>query len=213
MQNNALKLLVCLAYSLLVAFSSLEYFYSLPLFLLLFIERKEIKKVFKKLIVLNFFILFLVVFVAFENRILAQELFIRVNMILLFTLCLFFKSKGYDIIRGLNMLKVSPLFITIFYFTLSMIDFLNQELKAVKTTLKARSFKANTSLFSYQTFGNVFGMMFIKAFKKSQELQYSMQSRGFHGQIYLISNNQINDMDILVVSSVIGMYILKGLFI
>lgn len=210
MHNDALKLLVALVYSLLVAFTSLEYFYILPVLLGLFFERKQLTKILKKVVFLNSFIVFLVLFVAFQNHLMALELFVRINCILLFTATLFFKSKGYDIIRGLDTLRVSPLFITVFYFTLSMIEFLTLELKNQKNTLKARGFTANTSMYSYQTFGNLFAMMFIKAFKKSQELQYSMQSRGFNGRIYLLTSNRVLFADILMCAVVLAVIILKG---
>lgn len=210
MQNNALKLLVSLIYSLFVAFTSLEYFYVLPILVGLFFERKHLLKILKKVVLLNFFILFLVLFVAFQDQFMAFELWVRINCILLFTATLFFKSKGYDIIRGLNSLRVSPMFITVFYFTLSMIEFLTLELKNQKNTLKARGFRANTSMYSYQTFGNLFAMMLIKAFKKSQELQYSMQSRGFNGQIYLLTSNRVLFSDILICIVVVAVMVIKG---
>lgn len=211
MHNDALKLIVTLVYSFLVAFTHLEYYYALPVLLMLFIERKHFPKIIKKVVLLNFFIVFLALFVAFENTTMALELFLRINCILLFTTALFFKSKGYDIIRGLNTLKVSPLFITIFYFSLNMIEFLSNEVKNQKETLKVRGFKANTSLYAYQTFGNIFALMFIKALKKSQELQYSMQSRGFNGKIYLLTSNTIARNDMVVCGAIVSVVLIKGL--
>lgn len=210
MHNDALKLLVTLVYSFLVAFTSLEYFYIVPILIVLFLERKQLIKILKKVVLLNFFIVLLVVFVAFQNHLMAVELLVRINCILLFTTALFFKSYGYDIIRGLDTLRVFPMFITVFYFTLNMIEFLMLELKNQKNTLKARGFRANTSLYSYQTFGNLFAMMFVKAFKKSQELQYSMQSRGFNGRIYLLTSNTVLFGDILVCVAVLAVVIIKG---
>lgn len=209
MKNDALKLLVALSYSFFVAFSSLEYFYSLPLLVVLWLHKKECHKIIPKVLLLNFFILFLVLFVAFQNQTMAIELLIRTNMILLFTITLFFNSKGYDIIRGLDALKISPIFITVFYFTLTMIQFLRAEVLQMKTTLKARSFQAKTSLFTYQTFGNVFAMMLIKALKKSQELHCTMKSRGFNGKIPLLTSNTVSWEDILICGTVFFMIIVK----
>ena len=55
MNNEAIKLIVSLLFSLFVAFSSLEYFYILPILLVLFYEQKNLIKIFKKLFLLNFF--------------------------------------------------------------------------------------------------------------------------------------------------------------
>lgn len=210
MQNDVLKLLVVLGYSFFVAFSSLEYFYGLPLLIVLWLHKKQCHKIIKKVLVLNFFILFLVLFVAFQNQTMAIELLLRTNLILLFTITLFFNSKGYDIIRGLDGLRVSPIFITVFYFTLTMIQFLRLEILQMKSTLKARNFQANTSLFAYQTFGNVFAMMLIKALKKSQELHYTMRSRGFNGKIPLITSHRVSWKDILICGMVVLMMMIKG---
>ncbi len=213
MQNDALKLLVALAYSVLVAFTNLEYYYIVPLIVLLLIEKKYLRKIVKKVVLLNVFTIFLAIFVSLQNQQMAIELFIRVNLILFFTTTLFFHSQGFDIVRGLNALRVSPLFVSIFYFTLTVIIFLKNEIKNKKNSLKLRGFKANTSMFSYSTFGNIFALLFIKALKKSQELQYCMQSRGYEGKIYLINSNKVNKADILLCFLIVSMFIIKGVLL
>jgi cobalt/nickel transport system permease protein len=213
MNNEAIKLIVSLLFSLLVAFTSLEYYYILPILLVLFFESKSIIKIFKKLFLLNFFIIFLVLFVVFQNQQMAIELFFRTNLILLFNITIFYKSKGFDIVRGFNSLKVSPKFISIFYFTICLIEYLLKEFKNIKATLKLRGFKAQTSMFVYQTFGNIFAMMFIKAIKKSEDMKLSMNARGFKSQIFLLETNKISKKDILVISSLVIIYLIKVLYI
>jgi cobalt/nickel transport system permease protein len=213
MNNEAIKLIVSLLFSLLVAFTSLEYYYILPILLVLFFESKSIIKIFKKLFLLNFFIIFLVLFVVFQNQQMAIELFFRTNLILLFNITIFYKSKGFDIVRGFNSLKVSPKFISIFYFTICLIEYLLKEFKNIKATLKLRGFKAQTSMFVYQTFGNIFAMMFIKAIKKSEDMKLSMNARGFKSQIFLLETNKISIKDILVISSLVVIFLIKVLYI
>lgn len=213
MNNEAVKLIVSLLFSFLLAFSSLEYFYILPILAVLFYEQKNIIKIFKKLVLLNIFIIFLVLFVAFQDLQMAIELFLRTNLILLFNITIFYKSKGYDIVRGFNTLQVSPKFISIFYFTISLIEYLFIEFKNIKNSLKARGFNAKTSMFVYETFGNIFAMMFIKAIKKSEDMHYSMIARGFNSQIFLLETNEISKKDIFVLSLVGIIILIKGLYI
>lgn len=213
MNNEAVKLIVSLLFSFLVAFSSLEYFYILPILAVLFYEQKNIIKIFKKLVLLNIFIIFLVLFVAFQDFSMAVELFLRTNLILLFNITIFHKSKGYDIVRGFNTLKVSPKFISIFYFTISLIEYLFIEFKNIKNSLKARGFSAKTSMFVYETFGNIFAMMFIKAIKKSEDMRLSMIARGFNSQIFLLETNEISKKDIFVLSLVGIIFLIKVLYI
>ena len=90
MNNEAIKLIVSVLFSFFVAFTSLEYFYILPVLLVLIYEKKDLIKLFKKLFLLNFFILTLVLFVAFQDHKMAIELFLRINLILLFNIIIFY---------------------------------------------------------------------------------------------------------------------------
>jgi cobalt/nickel transport system permease protein len=199
MNEYPIKLLVSLIYSCIVAFSfHLEYIFLLPILYMLFIEYKEALYIFKKLALINIFILFLVIFVSFHDVNKAIELFFRTNLILSFNLLVFYKSKGYDIVRGFNSLRFPKKFVTIFYFTIVMIEYLFKEFKTIKATLRLRGFYARSNLFSYQTYGNVFAMMFIKSIRKSEEMRDSLISRGFHGEIYLLETPSKNKSYIIL---------------
>jgi len=190
-------------YSFVVAFSTLDYIFLIPLIIVLFFEKEHIFKILKKLIFLNSFIIILVVFVYFQNPNQALELFIRTNLILLFNISLFHKSKGYDIVRGLDALNFPSKIVSVFYFTLSLINYLVLDFKETKNTLKARGFKNNTSMFTYQTYGNIFAMIFIKALRKSEDMQYSMNSRGFKDKIYFLNSDKIGIFEQAILGSII----------
>jgi len=193
-QKESVTLLNSFVYSFFVSFSSLEFLFLLPLFIALFFEKEYLKQIFKKLVLVNFFIVVLVIFVAFQNMDEALTLFLRTNLILLFNITLFHKSKGYDIVRGLDALGFPAKVVSVFYFSLSLINFLTKDFKETKNTLKARGFKSTGSLFTYQTYGNIFGMIFIKALKKSEDMSCSMVSRGFENRIYFLSSASIGNM-------------------
>jgi cobalt/nickel transport system permease protein len=108
---------------------------------------------------------------------------------------------------------VSSKFISIFYFTISLIEYLFIEFKNIKNSLKARGFNAKTSMFVYETFGNIFAMMFIKAIKKSEDMRLSMIARGFNSQIFLLETNEISKKDIFVLSLVGIIFLIKVLYI
>ena len=209
MNKQSLNLINAFLYSLIVAFFSFEYIFLAPLFIVLLTEKESIFKIFKKLFFLNSFIVILVIFVYFQNKQEAIELFIRTNMILLFNISIFYKSKGYDIIRGLDSLNFSPKVVSTFYFTLSLIDYLMIDFKKTKDSLKARGFVSNTSMFTYQTYGNIFAMIFIKAIKKSEDMRLSMIARGFNSQIFLLETNKISVKDILVLLFVLIIILIK----
>lgn len=202
-KKESLILLNSFFYSFLVAFSSLEFVFLFPVIIALYFERKFLVVILKKLLLVNFFIFVLVIFVAFQNIDEALTLFLRTNLILLFNITLFHKSKGYDIVRGLDALNFPSKVVSVFYFSLTLINFLTKDFKETKNTLKARGFKRDTSLFTYQTYGNIFGMIFIKALKKSEDMRCSMVSRGFEDKIYFLSNSTIGNMEKLISISLI----------
>ena len=95
------------------------------------------------------------------------------------------------------------------FFTLKMIESLTSDFKSIKTTLKARGFRANSSLFTYYTFGNVLGMLFVKSIRKSNSLKDSFLSRGFLGQIYLNDEFCISKRDYNLIVAVCLTVLLK----
>lgn len=211
MNKESITLISAFLYSMVVAFSTLDIVFIVPVLIILFVEKQNLKGIFKKLFFLNFFIIVLVLFVLVQDKQQAIELLIRTNLILLFNISMFFKSKGYDIVRGLDSLKLPSKVVSVFYFTLSLIDYLLMDFKKTKNSLKSRGFSANTSLFTYQTYGNIFAMIFIKALKKSEDMKYSMKARGFEDRIYFLNSHK-TDLSQRVLFFSIFLIILKVVY-
>ena len=208
--NPAVSFILALFYSLLVSFSQFEIYFILPLFFILFIQKKYILKILIKLLFLNLFIFVLFLFLLFSSSFEdAINLYIRANVIILFNISLFFTSKGYDIVRGLSILNFPNKFVSSTYFTLKMIEFLTNDIRKVKGTLVSRGFKANSSIFTYQTFGNILGMLFVKSIRKADSLKDTFQSRGFSGSIYLNDEFKIKKIDFILTSLVCIIIIIK----
>ncbi len=204
MNAESLRLINAFLYSFVVSFSPIEAIFLLPLLMVLLYEKEFVWGIFKKLIVLNFFIIVLVAFVLFQNSLQAIELFMRTNLILLFNIALFYQSKGYDIARGLDRLGFAPKIVSVTYFALSLVDALMRDFKETQKSLKARGFRANTSLFTYQTYGNIFGMIVIKAIKKSHDRELSMQARGFKDRIFFVTSNQLELFEKILLLCIVG---------
>lgn len=206
--NSSILLVSALLYSIFVSFNKVEILFLLPILFMAFCEYKSLLEILKKLFFLNFFILmiFIVLLIQtpFEE---ALNVYIRTNMIVFFNLLLFSKSSGYDIVRALNELRFPKEIVSSVYFTLKMIQTLSDEFKKIKSTLKARGFHANSSMFTYETYGNLFGHIFVKSIKKSMALQDSFKLRGFHGKIYLINNSKLSYYDVVLLFLVCTLYV------
>lgn len=210
--NPAISLALAFGFSLLVSFSTFEIYFLLPVMIVLKNQIKNIKSIFKKLIFLNVFILALFIVLLYEVGFdEAFNIYIRTNVIILFNLSLFHYSKGYDVVRGLYILKFPDAFISSTYFTIKMIETLTSDFKNIKTVLRSRGFRAKTNMFTYYTFGNVLGMLLVKSIRKAQTLKDSFISRGFRGKIYLNEEFNISRNDYYLIFSIVLLFIIKAI--
>jgi cobalt/nickel transport system permease protein len=92
-----------------------------------------------------------------------------------------------------------------------MIQQLFKELKQIKMALTARGFQPKSNGFTYEVFGNMFAMMFIKAIKKANSLNESMLLRGFSGQMHLLSQNKIALSQYALLGLIIFTISMKGI--
>ncbi|XPV69213.1 MAG: energy-coupling factor transporter transmembrane component T [Halarcobacter sp.] len=208
--NSSVRLICAFLYSIFISFNQIELIYLLPIVFMVFCEYKVIFLVVKKLLFLNVFIgmIFIILLLQGDTKE-ALNIYFRTNMIIFFNLLLFFRSNGYDIVRAMNELRFSKKVVSSTYFTLKMIQSLSDEIKRVRQTLKARGFKAASNLFSYETFGNIFGHIFILSIKKANQMQDSFKLRGFHGRIYLIQNSKLSFYDVILIFLVCMLFVKK----
>lgn len=208
--NPVISLLCTFIYSLIVSFTQFEYIFVLPILYILFLNRNDIVYILKKLFALNLFVflLFLTLLISSEFDS-ALNIYVRINAILLFNISIFYSSNGYDLVRGLNMLNFPKKFISTMYFTIKMIEYLNSDIKNIFNTLKTRGFKAKNSLFVYETFGNIIGMLFVRVIRKAESLKNTFLTRSFDGDIYLINNYKISKNDYILSFMIITVFIYK----
>ncbi|MCT7516140.1 energy-coupling factor transporter transmembrane component T [Aliarcobacter cryaerophilus] len=208
--NPAISLLSAIVFSLLLSFSNLEIIFFIPVIFLIFLNLKYILKILKKLLLLNFFIVFLVLFFYFETDFNQSiNLFFKINLIILFNLLLFSSSNGFDIVKGFMILRFPQKFISALYFTVKLIFKLNLELKNIKLSLKARNFKPKIDIFTYKTYGNIFGILFLKMILKSNSLKETLLLRGFKNQIFLNYDSKIYLYDIVLLFLIFFIFVLK----
>ncbi|MDY0192227.1 MAG: energy-coupling factor transporter transmembrane component T [Aliarcobacter butzleri] len=208
--NPAISLICAFIFTLSASFSNFNIYFLLPIIFLVAVNFSNSLEVLKKLLFLNLFIFTIFIFVWFQADFYeAINIYLRTNIIIFFNLLLFFDSKGLDIIRGFFLLKFPKRFISAFYFTWKMIIELQNEFKNIKISLVSRNFSNKTSLFTYQTYGNILGLLFIKSMQKAQNLKDSFDLRGFNGEIYLNSDFSLSKYDYVLLFITIFTLILK----
>ncbi len=177
----------------------------LPLLFLTLLNIKEIAKIASKLLYLQAFALFIAlsVYVFHSDLEFALALFVRFNLIVIFSTLLFFKKDGNYIYSGIAKLPLGERFKSLFFFFIKYAELLLNDLSKLKETLVARGFSAKTDIRSYLTLSSLLALLFIKSVGRAQNLQETFVARGFDGRLFSLQKNSISRHDILLVGVLI----------
>ena len=196
--DGSLLLLSAFFYSVFVGVSEHIYLsFFVPVLLLLFLNFTF--KILKTLIFLNFFVILSVFSVVIaKNYELAQIIFLRANLILLFNLLLFANFDSKLVARSLLNLKMGDKMAGLAYFTLKFIGIFKLELRLLFKQLKARGLRHKTNIFTYKTYANLIAMLIIIAIKKQQNMEKTLLARGYKGKILWAQKVEFLPKDIFV---------------
>ncbi len=176
----------------------------LPSFLLMILQKEAIIITFKRLFLLNIFIIMVSVSAIINKDYeLALLLFLRSNALLLFTLLIFYNKSLFDIATGMQTLKISDKLSSLFFFVAKFVIIIKEEFTTTKKVLKVRNFRSKTNIFSYKIYANVIAMMIVKCFDRAQQLKNTMILRNFKGKIYQSKSEKITKLDFIILIIVI----------
>lgn len=205
MISTSFALVSTLVYSFGLSFFNTIYISMfLPSFLLMALKRDSLKEVFKKLLLLNIFIVMVSISVIISaDYELALLLFLRSNALLFFVLLIFDDKTFIDIAAGMKTLRVPDKLTSLFFFVAKFIVIIKKEFTTTKKAMKVRNFKVKTNIFSYKIYANVVGMLIVKCFDRAQKLQFAMILRGFKGKIYQSKSEKTTEIDFVIFATVI----------
>ncbi|MFA0440861.1 energy-coupling factor transporter transmembrane protein EcfT [Vibrio sp. 10N.222.51.C12] len=83
--------------------------------------------------------------------------------------------------NALQRLKVPPRFIMLLQFTVRYISVMQRELSKMKLALRARGLGHGSSWHNWKSFGYLFGMLFVKALARADQIWFAMKCRGYKG--------------------------------
>ncbi|NIA21645.1 MAG: cobalt ECF transporter T component CbiQ [Anaerolineaceae bacterium] len=93
-------------------------------------------------------------------------------------------------------LKVPEKLAHLLLFSVRYIDLLHHEYRRLATAMKVRSFRPRMNLHTYQSLGNLVGMLLVRSFDRSQRIMAAMKCRGFRGRFYVLDHFSIRRQDI-----------------
>lgn len=173
MLNSSFKLIFLIFYSFFIAFKvEISLIYTLPIVISFFILKPPILKILNKVFKLNLFIfLTTITLIVIENSFeLAKLIFIRANLIIIFSTIILYKMDGYKIYVGFNNLFLPKKLTMLLFFVIKNIEILTKEVKKLQEVLILKSFNPKLNRFSLKIYGYLFGMLIIKTMQRAERL-------------------------------------------
>jgi len=173
----------------------------------LFLSGIHLKMVLKRLVIVNIFILLFwlilplttigeVFYTAgpiniyLPGIVLAAKITLKSNAILIVLISLVATMTFATLGHTLSRLKIPDKLVFLLMLTYRYIFVIQQEYHKIQKSIKARGFKAKTSLHTYKTFAYIIGMLLIRASDRADRVYNAMRCRGFKGKYYSLTDFQ-----------------------
>ena len=139
-----------------------------------------------------------------EGIALATLITLKTNGLVLAFIALLGTSTIADVGHGLKCLKIPSKFCLLLLFSYRYIFVIHDEYKRLQRAALFRSFKPTTSMHTYQTYGNIFGMTLVKGWQRAGRVQDAMLLRGFKGEFLTLNSARVRCSDWLFLAVVLG---------
>ncbi len=134
-----------------------------------------------------------------EGLALALLITIKTNALVLAFVVLIGTSSVVDLGHGLRVLKIPQKLCLLLLFSYRYIFVIYDEYRRLSRAAILRSFRPTSSMHTYQTYGNLFGMTLVKGWQRAGRVRDAMVLRGFSGEFVALSTVKICLADWLLV--------------
>jgi cobalt/nickel transport system permease protein len=190
------------------------------------------KAVFKRLALINGFVLFFWLILPFTTQgniiyafgpiniyepgiILAAQISLKSNAIIMAFIALVSTMNFSTLGHSLSSLGFPRKFVFLFVLTYRYIFVIELEYKKIWRSIKIRGFSPKTSLHCYKTYAYMIGMIFVKASARADRVYRAMLCRGFNGNFYSLAHypsSRANWIFLLLVLFFSGFIILMEIY-
>ena len=163
------------------------------------------QRVFKRLLVVNAFVLMLWVVLPFSTpgeRLLelgpfcataqgvmkALTITVKSNAILLATIALLGTSSIFELVHGLRHLRVPDKLVQLFFFCFRYIHVLEEESGRLHKAMKVRGFEPSNDLHTLRSYAYLVGQLLLRGYDRSERVHKAMLCRGFDGRFWLLEH-------------------------
>ncbi len=223
-----IRIIFCFVYAVIVALLQdiTPVYYALVIPFLLFLTGAvNFSNLFKRLSVVNGFIVLIWIFlplsypgdIVYHFKALnfskqgleyAYLITLKSNAIVITTIFLLGISSFIEIAHAIDHLKAPKKLIFLLFFCYRYIHDISLQFTKLNNSLKIRGFNPGTNFFTYKTYAYLVGILLVKSYDKAQRVIDAMMCRGFHGTFYTLNHFHLKKSDYLF--SLIGIsYILS----
>jgi cobalt/nickel transport system permease protein len=200
------------------------------------VSRLPLKRVMRRLFLVNGFILLLWILLPFtypgktlfslgpldasrEGIRYALTITIKSNAIILASIALLGTTPIFTLAHALRHLYVPDKLIQLLFFSYRYIHVIYLEYVRLVNAMKVRCFHPRSDLHTYKTYAHLVGMMVLKSYDRSERVYDAMLCRGFKGKFWVLDHFSLKRRDliafIIMLLSITGLGFLqwgKGLF-
>lgn len=171
--------------------------------LLIMIAKLSAREVLKRIMLVNFFVLFLWLILpltfqgssAFKlgplmlysaGTTMAAQITLKSNAILLALMALVATMNSATLGYALNRLHVPDKIVHLLLMTYRYVFLIEQEYHRLIRTARLRGFRPGTNMHTYKTYASIVGMLLIRAAIRAEQVYKAMLCRGFNRKFYCL---------------------------
>ncbi len=174
--------------------------YSVIILTVVFLSKVPLGYVFKRIIVIIPFVLFVAIFLPFANKdqqgwIIFWNVMIKSSLAVLATIMLSSTTNFHNLLKGFELLKFPKILIMILSFMYRYVFILVDEAQRMERARDSRYF-GGEYLRQIKIICNIIGLLFIRAYERGERVYQSMSARGFDGNIITMNKLEYTITDI-----------------
>lgn len=186
-----IKLVLLITYILAVVLTPIQFFWFFILYAfiavaIVVISRLPLKFIFERIKEISPFILLVLVSVPFiykEQRLLVfTRCLVKAILSALGMVVVLATEKFTQVLQGLRELKMPEIFIKLLSFMYRYLFVLEDEFEKMQRSFAARRVTQGQKWLQIKSFANMLGVLFIRAFERSERIYLAMCARGLNGK-------------------------------
>ncbi len=192
--------------------------------LLVIVAKLKLRKVLKRLLLVNIFILPLWIILPFsypgekilglgrftltrEGIIYALLITLKCNAIVMIGMAMFSTSEVFHLTYVAKKFRLPDKLIYLLFLIWRYIFVLEDEYNKLRNAVLLRGFVPKTNLHTYKTFGFLIGTIFLKSYEHGENIYRAMALRGFDGRFRNIEEFKLKKKDFI---GILGFILLTG---